>query len=294
MVQSKSTYYILIISVLLNSLWSTLAANNTPVDNFSVDFTLVNGLIILEASVDSKKGNYILDTGCSFIALNEDAHQEGDIFIESSDFDAHASATEIQEFTFGNIKKEQLQAVKFDMAPIEQALGIVIDGVIGTEVTVGYNVLIDYELNKVSFISNRSTANLMDVFDYTVSKAKLSNHLNQSFITIDIQGESLTMLLDSGANISVLDQQFKKRFDSLQRSFGKTSTDDFTIDSVHLANVSIDQFSVMYTDLSKFQDELSFDGILSLSAINASKMLFDFDKGQVYFFWNTSDVASLD
>ncbi len=293
MVQRKSTYYILIISVLLNSLWSTLAANNTPVDNFSVDFTLVNGLIILEATVNSKKGNYILDTGCSFIALNEESNQEGDIYIESSDFNARASSTEIQEFTFGNIKKEQLKAVKFDMTPIEQALGMLIDGVIGTEVTVGYSVLIDYELNKVSFISNRSTANLMDVFEYTVSKAKFSNYQNQSFVTIEIQGEKLTMLLDSGANISVLDQQFKKRFDAMQQSNGKTSTNDFTLDNINLANVSIDQFSFMYTDLSKFQDEISFDGILSLSTINASKMLFDFDKGQVYFFWDTTDVVSL-
>jgi len=291
--QSKWTYIIFFTSILLNLLAVSLVANNKPADNFSIDFRLVNGLIILEASVDSKKGNFILDTGCSFVALNEE-HQEGDIVIKSSDFDVLGSSTEIQEFAFGNITHENFEVVQFDMTTIEQSIGMVIDGVIGTEVTAGYNVMIDYELLKISFISDRSKLNLLDFAKYSVSKTKMFNHLNQSFVVIEIGAESFTMLLDSGANITVLDKKFKQQLESIQYLNTDIKDDNnFTLKEVRFASASINKLAVKYDDLSKFQDEFAFDGIISLSAINASKMLLDYDKEQMYFFWDINYIASI-
>jgi len=49
----------------------------------------------------------------------------------------------------------------------------------------------------------------------------------------------------------------------------------------------------MYSDLIKFQDGHTFDDILSLSTLNASKILFDFERSSLYFFWEAESFTGL-
>jgi len=74
MLTSAKTYKLLIISCLLFifGVSPLVYSNSSPASHFTIDFELVNGLILVEATINSKKGSYILDTGFSFLAVEGD------------------------------------------------------------------------------------------------------------------------------------------------------------------------------------------------------------------------------
>lgn len=289
-------YKILIYSVLC-SIFCTIQALNASDAvkyNFSIDFELSNGLMIIEASIDAKKGNYILDTGCSFLAIHGQV-QTRDAMLISSEFETSAQEIEVNQFQLGNITEQHVEAVRFDMKAISNLTQRHIDGVIGTQLFSEYNVMIDYETNKVFFFAEQPDLNPSDFLNYSITKSKMTKSHNQAFVNMDIAGQSMNMLLDTGANISVVDQKwFSALSDHQVANSTSAITDDFIVDKSILSHVSIEDLTILYRDLGLLQNETSFDGILSLSSLNASKIMFDFQRDQVIFFWSTDSMASLD
>lgn len=272
----------------------TLSASDVIKSNFSIDFELSNGLIIIEASIDSKKGSYILDTGCSFLAIHGQV-QSNDIQLISSEFRTGAQEVEVDYFQFGNITERQIEAVQFDMKAISDVTQRHIDGVIGTQLFSQYNIMIDYEASKVFFFSGQPDLDRSDLLNYSITKSKITRSHNQAYVNMNIAGQSMKMLLDSGANVSVVDQKW---FESLSKNqlvnTNSTLPDDFIVDESTLSHVRIKELTILYRDLANLHQDTSFDGILSLSSLNAGKIIFDMQGDQVIFFWRTDSVAGLE
>ncbi len=272
----------------------TLSASDVIKSNFSIDFELSNGLIIIEASIDSKKGSYILDTGCSFLAIHGQV-QSNDIQLISSEFRTGAQEVEVDYFQFGNITERQIEAVQFDMKAISDVTQRHIDGVIGTQLFSQYNIMIDYEASKVFFFSGQPDLDRSDLLNYSITKSKITRSHNQAYVNMNIAGQTMKMLLDSGANVSVVDQKW---FDSLSKNqlvnTNSTLPDDFIVDESTLSHVRIKELTILYRDLANLHQDTSFDGILSLSSLNAGKIIFDMQGDQVIFFWRTDSVAGLE
>jgi len=70
--------------------------------------------------------------------------------------------------------------------------------------------------------------------------------------------------------------------------------DDYTIKQSSIGKVTIADLGLIYRDLGEVQDGSNFDGILSLSSLNADKILFDNKRNQVFFFWTRDKLASVD
>lgn len=291
-----SPYKTLIYSILCVIICTaqTLSASDVIKSNFSIDFELSNGLIIIEASIDSKKGSYILDTGCSFLAIHGQV-QSNDIQLISSEFRTGAQEVEVDYFQFGNITERQIEAVQFDMKAISDVTQRHIDGVIGTQLFSQYNIMIDYEASKVFFFSGQPDLDRSDLLNYSITKSKITRSHNQAYVNMNIAGQTMKMLLDSGANVSVVDQKW---FDSLSKNqlvnTNSTLPDDFIVDESTLSHVRIKELTILYRDLANLHQDTSFDGILSLSSLNAGKIIFDMQGDQVIFFWRTDSVAGLE
>jgi len=270
---------------------------NNGTESFSINFDLVNGLILLEASVDHIRGKYILDTGCSFIAI-DGVEGKGDIELSSTEFSATASETNLAKFELGGIKLENIEALEFDMKKIEAIVGTDIDGLIGTQAMMNYNILIDYTEMKVSFLGDQSPQLNINSLSHTIIKSAMTTHDNQSSIDVQIQDQSYTLLLDSGANISVFDYSYKKSLKHLhQKNKSSIVADDYIIEELSLNRVTIKDMAVLYRDLSLLQDNRSgqkIDGILSLTSLDADKVLFDYTNSQVIFFWAHEDIAAVE
>jgi len=250
--------------------------------------------MIIEASIDSKKGSYILDTGCSFLAIHGQV-QTNDIQLVSSEFGTSAQEIEVNHFQFGNISEQHIDAVQFDMKAISDLTQKHIDGVIGTQLFDQYNIMIDYEASKVFFFSGRPDLDRSDLLNYSITKSKITKSHNQAYVNMDIAGQSMKMLLDSGANVSVVDQKWYLRLSKNQLENTNSSLpDDFIIDQSTLSHVRLEELTILYRDLARLHTETSFDGILSLSSLNAGKIIFDMQRDQVIFFWRTDSVASLE
>lgn len=302
--QTRSTYQHLS-SLFILFLMSQVAlfGSGTPtkstsgiIESFAINFDLVNGLIVLEASVDHIKGKYILDTGCSFIAV-DGPQGKGDIELSSTEFAETASETSLANFELGNISMQNIDALAFDMKKIEAIVGTDIDGLIGTQVMEDHNILIDYTEMKVYFIGEDSPHLDINALSHTIVKSAMTTHSEKSFIEVQIQNESYTLLLDSGANISVLHKGMKKLLRSThQKNNVSPIVDDFTLDELSINRVKVSNLGVIYRDLSLIQSDTGhdqIDGILSLSSLDVDKVLFDYRSGQVIFFWAHDDIVAL-
>jgi len=181
------------------------------------------------------------------------------------------------------------------MDKINQLVNRNIDGLIGTQIISDYNIMIDYKQNKIVFISDSSKLNVFDPLDYAISRAPVTIKDNKSFLRMSIAGQELNMLLDSGANISVLDQKWSNSFQQeQQQNTDSQLKDDYTIKQSSIGKVTIADLGLIYRDLGKVEDGFSFDGILSLSSLNADKILFNTKRNQVIFFWTKDKLASVD
>jgi len=291
--QTKDTYklIIVIISLLMIDSFSALAESK-PVNSFSINFELVNGLILLEATVDHKKGKYILDTGCSFIAVDGIADEQ-QIELSSTEFTETASETNLAVFELGSIKRQDVSAMTFDMQNIEALVQTDIDGLIGTQAIEDYDIMIDYAEKKVYFLGKESFRPDIDAASYTIMKTSMHTVEDKSYIDVMVQDESYTLLLDSGANISVMDSRLETRLqDAHQPNTLSVMADDYTLQELKMDLIKIEQLGIIYRDLSMVQSTKPIDGILSLTSLGIDKVIFDYSSGQVIFFWAKHDHAS--
>jgi len=181
------------------------------------------------------------------------------------------------------------------MDKINQLVNRNIDGLIGTQIIGDYTLMVDYKQNKVVFISDGSELEVIDPIDYAITRAPVTVKDNKSFLRMSIAGQELNMLLDSGANISVLDHKWFEYFQQeQQQNTDSQLMDDYTIKQSSIGKVTIADLGLIYRDLGEVQDGSNFDGILSLSSLNADKILFDNKRNQVFFFWTRDKLASVD
>lgn len=212
----------------------------------------------------------------------------------TTEFNVSASEVKVKNFEFGQIKEKSVDAIQFNMDKINQLVNRNIDGLIGTQIIGDYDLMIDYNQNKVVFISDRSELKVFDPQDYTITRAPIIFKGNKSFLPMTIAGQEVNMLLDSGANISVLDQKWSETLQQeQQQNTDSQLKDNYTIEQSSIGNVTISDLGLIYRDLSEVQDGFNFDGILSLSSLNADKILFDYKRNRVIFFWTRDNLASI-
>jgi len=116
MLTSAKTYKLLIISCLffIFGVSQLGYSNSSPVSHFTIDFELVNGLIVVEATINSKKGSYILDTGFSFLAVEGDPTRPS-MTMATTEFNISASEVKVENFEFGRIKEIWIKSINLSI-----------------------------------------------------------------------------------------------------------------------------------------------------------------------------------
>jgi len=264
-----------------------ISSSETKIKSFP--FKIVNSLIIIEAEIDGKEGNYILDTGTDAILLDGSPDQTNqNIITPSGDLSTHN--TKLTSLKVGNYVKYDVDAHIVSLSSLKDELGIDLSGIIGGKFFMPENLILDFKHSEV-IISSHITST--DVAGMNTESFTLVNQI--PIINIKIQNKSYRFALDSGATAHFVCPS------TLQRIEAKTTvashTDiwtvqnvseidvSFVIESFSLGNVKFSGHHYISYDLDHINTELDtpIDGIISLAEIAHEKIILDFRTQKLYF-----------
>jgi hypothetical protein len=272
-----------------------------------IPFKLVDHLIVIEAEISNKKGNFIIDTGSETLILNKVHFPE---FYEHQRKQSNASGVlqsvessyekYIKEFALEHFKIYNKVSDVIDLSHIEHAKKMQLLGVIGYNILKDYEIFIDLYLNQITLSKvdafgekwdkNVYLEKIIDSLDF-----KLKNH------TIVINGtvndQNITFGLDTAAEFNQINKSINKKvlqqFKPIKRLLLSGAASDKKIEVLagKLYRVKLSEtvyFGPMYTvitNLNKMNEAFGtdLDGILGYAFFEQKRTIINYQKKKLYF-----------
>ena len=259
-------------------------------------FELVNGMIIVQASVNGVLGDFILDTGSPGIVLNSVEHEPSTSFSASGiGGELEIGSVTVEHFKWGIIEKAEIEGFTLDIGHLELATGRKIMGLIGFEVFQQYELLFDYPNNVVS-IYNASKVKKYKKKPVAEVPFKMCGHV--PVIAVKVGKKKAFLGLDSGAETNLLDDSFLK---PLKKSFLKNNRKEIVIGldqeeqevdaallkTSEINGVKLSEMKFLFMDLENFehQFETRFDGLLGFPFFREHAVSINYKERKIYI-WN--------
>lgn len=188
------------------------------INSVIVPFEAVDGLIVLQASVNGTEGNFILDTGANGLVLN-DNHFPAEERLTGRMAAGLAGPTE----SAGLRRKNQLQvdalvftrvpAQTIDLLHLEERKKMKILGLIGYEIIRDFEIMFNYRRSFLTFSELDKQGRMRTPLPHTQDKVdslsfELGRHL--PVVEVRIDGKKKRMGIDSGASYNLLDLRGNK------------------------------------------------------------------------------------
>lgn len=187
---------------------------------------VLNGLLVVEAEVDGRRGNFLLDTGAPALVLNkrEFAPPGPETALAAAGSTgvngkmAGMSYHRAQKFDWQGISFQQKEVPTLDLGSLEQKLGnLSLLGLIGYNVLSQYAVTLDYRAGLVRLRQPCPAAtNALVLMRVPFT---LSGHL--PVVALTVGGQTFQVGVDCGAQANLLDRQYQA---GLARELRKIST----------------------------------------------------------------------
>lgn len=274
--------------------------------NCVIPFTRVGNLIVVQGKVDGMDGNFILDTGAPKLILNltyfrnyagtSSAEEESGGITGGA---SGASPTMVNNFSFGPVHYERVEADRINLGHIENSKGIKILGLLGMQLFKKFEMILDYEksLIHLHLITRKESSTykhemLADTSLYNEFPIDL---LENKLITYgEMAGKKLIFVIDTGAESNVLDSRLpNKIFENvaITRRILLAGSGDKKVEALYgnmknmkMGKLDIASLPVLVTNLEKmcFSYDKCLDGMLGFDFLSMHKIGFNFVKRKMY------------
>lgn len=270
-----------------------------------IPFTRAGNLILIQATVDTLTGNFILDTGAPNLVLNMTYFRhyptrytegtEGGITGAVND----QNGTTVDHFYFGGVNYYHVDADRINLGHIENSKGIRILGLLGMQLFTRFEMIIDYQKNVIylHLVGNKEAK--------TYQSEQLKNPLlfnefpieltdNKIFVHTQTAGKDLLFLVDFGAESNVLDSRlpdkiFKnvtitKRVELSGSGTSKVDALYGNLKNLKIGDRDIGELPVLITNLESMCSsyEHCLDGMLGFDFLSLHKIGFNFVRRKMY------------
>lgn len=266
-------------------------------------FEMTGNLIALEADLNGIKRKFLLDSGSPQLILNA-AHYNAYNQEEKVDGQKHVindsrgvggsiggmDIVSLESFDLGGIRMNDQKVVVMDLSHLEKELGSEFYGLIGYDVIRHYDVMFDYENQKLVLIDPEAYGDFLRENKKSIRDAvnlQMIEHI--PVVSVKIGKESYRMGIDCGAESSLFDI---RHFEKLKSGLSGISTDslagaDENIRVVQKANLekmkigytNFKDTEVLFSDMSHFGDGL--DGLIGYEIISHQRTILSFSSGQM-------------
>jgi len=271
-----------------------------------IPFKLVDHLIVVEAELKNKKGNFIIDTGSEALILNS---VHFDIFYTFQRKSINASGVNevldysyekyIDEFNLNGFKLENKISDVINLSHIEKSKKIKLLGIIGYSILKDYEVFIDLHLNQITLskvdkkgktLNNKIyLEKIVDSLEFTLKKHTIviDGFINNQKVRFGIDTAAEFNQINKTANKKALKYFIPKKRLKLNGASGKTIR--VLAGKLHRVKLSNNiYFGPMYTvltNLSRMNEAfgVQLDGILGYEFFAQKRTIINYKKEKLYF-----------
>jgi len=271
-----------------------------------IPFKLIDHLIVIEAELLNKKGNFIIDTGSETLILNkvhfpvQYGHNKKDEktyginrYIDNP-IEKKLDKFKIQHFTLNNKMCDVIS-----LSHIEKSKKIHLLGIIGYSILKDYEVFIDLHLNQITLSKVDKYGNKLDSNVYLEKiidsvQFKLKKHT--IVLSCLVQDQPVKFGLDTGAEFNQINKnagkkvlkhfQPKKRVTLIGAGNGKV---EVLVGHLHRVKLSKSQYfgpmNTVLTNLSKMNEAFGtkLDGVLGYDFFKYKRTIINYQKEKLYF-----------
>lgn len=167
-------------------------------------FTVKKGMIHVQASVESEKGNFILDTGAPMLVINEEPAGEDSPFQgQSCGGEVKVGWKQVSSFAWAGQTITGIEAATVNLSHLSQSAGIKVNGLIGFDLIKDQALLLDYQRECLVLMDPTQTP--LERFEAPSVQInfELDGHL--PVVSIRINGQIFRFGIDTGAAVNLLD-----------------------------------------------------------------------------------------
>ena len=297
-------FYILFISQLVhaqeyvafvdvNSSTSRISEIASPPNASSlIPFTMVEGMMLVEAEIDNQKGNFIIDTGAPTLVLNENPTDHTVSKGRGISDGLNAAEVIVKDFSWATIQKRNLNAFKVDISHLALVAGKPIAGIIGYDILKEVELFVNYETKTVQLGAvSKTTAPAKSPI--AVIPFTMQGHL--PVIKVKIGKKKIKLALDTASESNILDSKYLKKMNTallVNRTKGEMQGVDQQIKEVAIATISgtsiqeiaLGDMKYLFTNLNHLKSEsnLYIDGLLGFPFFKQGKMSINYKEKKLY------------
>jgi hypothetical protein len=271
-----------------------------------IPFKLIDHLIVVEAKLLGKEGNFIIDTGSETLILNKVhfpikySHNKkrnetsGVVNIVDDPLERQLS-----QFVIQNLILENKTSDVIDLSHIERTKKMNLLGVIGFNILKDYEVFIDLYLNQITLTKTDRFGEKLDKYVYLEKITdsidfKLKNHT--IVLNATVNGQNLKMGLDSAAELNQINKSVSKKVlkyfhpkERLMLTGASNSKIEVLAGKLHRVKLSetiyFGPMNTILTNLSKMNEAFGtkLDGVLGFEFFQQKRTIINYKKEKLYF-----------
>lgn len=257
-----------------------------------IPFTIVEGMMMVEAEIDNQKGNFIIDTGAPTLVLNQ--YPAASSFSKGRGISDGLNATEVivKEFSWATIHKRNLNAFKVDISHLELVAGKPIAGIIGYDILKEVEIVVNYKTKTVQ-LNAVSKTRVHTESPIVAIPFTMQGHL--PVIKVKIGKKKIKLALDTASESNILDSKYLKKMNAAllaNITKGEMQGVDQQIKEVTVATISgtsikeiaLGDMKYLFTDLNHLKSEsnLYIDGLLGFPFFKQGKMSINYQEQKLY------------
>ena len=271
-----------------------------------IPFKLIDHLIVVEAELLGRKGNFIIDTGSETLILNK-VH-----FKQQYEHNKKSNQTSgvigiidnplertLNEFIIEHLKMENKNSDVIDLSHIENAKKMHLLGIIGYNILKDYEVFIDLYLNQITLAKVDKFGNTLDKKVYlekVIDSVDFTLKKHTIVINAFIENEPVKLGLDSGAEFNQINKNSKRRVlkhfypeKRLQLTGASNHSKEVLAGKLYRVKLSDTQFfapmQTVLTNLIQMDKAFgtSLDGILGYEFFKQKRTIINYQKEKLYF-----------
>lgn len=271
-----------------------------------IPFKLVDHLIVVEAELLNKKGNFIIDTGSETLILNSvhfpnvyannKKYKETSGVLQAIDY---SYERQVKEFVLQSFRLENKSSDVIDLSHIENSKKIKLLGIIGYNILKDYEIFIDMHLNQITLTKVDAVGNKLDKHVYLEKIVdsicfKLKKHT--IVLNSTINNQKLKFGLDTASEFNQISKNVGKKvlkyfIPKKRLSLTGASNKKIEVLAGKLHRVKLNEtiyfgpMLTVLTNLSKMNEAFGtdLDGIFGYEFFAQKRTIINYQKEKLYF-----------
>lgn len=267
-----------------------------------IPFMMLEGMMVVEATVNDQKGHFIIDTGAPTLVINDRPSAKSDLAGRGISNGLITDEIKVRSFNWSGINKKNIAAFKVDISHLEKVSGRKLAGIIGYDILKEVELFVDYATKTVQLTPVQSER-IMEEQPIAVIPFTMQAHL--PVIKVKIGKKKLRLALDTASESNILDAKVSQKINAKlidNWRMGEIQGVDQQIKSVEIADISttqikdlvLEQMPYLFTDLSHLKSEsgLYIDGLLGYPFFRQGKMAINYKERKIYVWAKSNKTLS--